>query len=587
MREMNYTEQQYLQILERSLRIIRSGEHLSHEASIEELCKLLLINICFERRTGSSIKDYVLDFEQNNEEIQRVYYKVFQEYVPIQYFAGWENLRIGYTTLFKVVDELTQDSRYSVNREYMSKAFTDFLQIHYSGYLSEYSTPQKLNDYIMDVINPNSNSTIADPCCGLGGMLVAGGRQNVREIYGYDINRKMVNTANLHLMMYGYEECQVESADILMADSPFFEKQYDIVVSHLPNRHQAFSHASVRKGYSGNEFPKNIEDGFIHQILRMLKPGGIAAIVVSDELLFSASREESRRWLNDNAKIENITRFDGLSHFGSSNVRSYNVVFLSKQKTSVSNICSATLFPIGTEEIEIERTGLNLGRGRISDVSRLLDIDYTRSFNISNERNWNVSFFFVREKMGVNYTTAVLGDIVRLRRDRVRILNDESYIQLTVKSKGLGVVERKEKYIVSASSNNERYIARADQLIISSLEADKGAVGIVPIDLQGAVVSKNYYLFDINRQVVDQDYLVMILSSEPVLKQMGFIKQGAVMSRVSIEKLLSVVIPLPDLEEQKELVKPLIKKVHQARQVQDELEMEHKDFSRRLFGEEM
>ena len=37
MNNMKFEEQQYLQSLERSLRLIRSGERLSLEASIEEL----------------------------------------------------------------------------------------------------------------------------------------------------------------------------------------------------------------------------------------------------------------------------------------------------------------------------------------------------------------------------------------------------------------------------------------------------------------------------------------------------------------------------------------------------------------------
>ena len=113
----------------------------------------------------------------------------------------------------------------------------------------------------------------------------------------------------------------------------------------------------------------------------------------------------------------------------------------------------------------------------------------------------------------------------------------------------------------------------------------KGAVGIVPKELNNALVSNNYYLFTVDSPDVDPDYLVMVLSSEPVLKQLSFYKRGIARPRVIIEDILSLVIPLPSIEEQKMLVANLKKKVKQAQMIQNDLEKEQKEFSRKLFGE--
>ncbi len=121
---------------------------------------------------------------------------------------------------------------------------------------------------------------------------------------------------------------------------------------------------------------------------------------------------------------------------------------------------------------------------------------------------------------------------------------------------------------------------------MSSLDADKGAVGIVPKELNNALVSRNYYLFTIVSDNIDPDYLVMVLSSEPVLRQLRQHKRGYIMARISIEKILSLVIPLPSIEEQRILVGKLMRKVKRVMQIQDELEKEQKEFAWNLFGEE-
>ena len=58
------------------------------------------------------------------------------------------------------------------------------------------------------------------------------------------------------------------------------------------------------------------------------------------------------------------------------------------------------------------------------------------------------------------------------------------------------------------------------------------------------------------------------------------------LTRISIEKILSLVIPLPSLEEQRMLVGKLMRKVKRVMQNQDESEKERKDFALKLFGEE-
>ena len=132
MNNMKFEEQQYLQSLERSLRLIRSGERLSLEASIEELCKVLLIEIYLERKSQRTLDKFVGHVVVMDDDDLDYYHELFKEFELDYSFKGWDYLKLKLSTLMNVVDELTNKSLFESEPEARAKAFTDFLQLHYS-----------------------------------------------------------------------------------------------------------------------------------------------------------------------------------------------------------------------------------------------------------------------------------------------------------------------------------------------------------------------------------------------------------------------------------------------------------------------
>ena len=76
------------------------------------------------------------------------------------------------------------------------------------------------------------------------------------------------------------------------------------------------------------------------------------------------------------------------------------------------------------------------------------------------------------------------------------------------------------------------------------------------------------------------------MCTEPVLYQMECsINASVLCQKRPIEKILSVVIPLPDIETQKRLSKQMIKQVRKVQKAQEELASEQKGFVKEVFGE--
>lgn len=129
------------------------------------------------------------------------------------------------------------------------------------------------------------------------------------------------------------------------------------------------------------------------------------------------------------------------------------------------------------------------------------------------------------------------------------------------------------------------YVARANDLMVSSFEADMGGMGYVPEDFDGCIVSKNIYLYKVDKSRVDTNYLMMVLNSEPVLDQLQEMNNRAqFLSRISMSKFQSVVIPLPDLQTQRTLAKGLQRYVDKVNKAELELDEAKKEFNKKVFG---
>ena len=131
------------------------------------------------------------------------------------------------------------------------------------------------------------------------------------------------------------------------------------------------------------------------------------------------------------------------------------------------------------------------------------------------------------------------------------------------------------------------FVVHPNDLVVSSFEADMGGVGFAAKELDGALVTKDFYLYEIDKKKVDLNYLMMVLTSDPVLEQLQAMnKRTYVLSRLSMSDFLSVVIPLPELAEQKAMAKELQKYINKAQKAEEELEEGRKDFNMNLFGRE-
>jgi len=150
-----------------------------------------------------------------------------------------------------------------------------------------------------------------------------------------------------------------------------------------------------------------------------------------------------------------------------------------------------------------------------------------------------------------------LGDAITKSEDWLELDPVSTYKQLSVRLWGRGVVLRGE-VLGSEIGNNRRVRVRAGQFILSRIDARNGALGIVPEDLDGAVVSNDFPAFDTNLERLLPEFLGWLSRTKAFVDSCRSASEGTTNRvRLKEDRFYGIEIPLPPLSEQQRIVEKI------------------------------
>jgi type I restriction enzyme S subunit len=182
------------------------------------------------------------------------------------------------------------------------------------------------------------------------------------------------------------------------------------------------------------------------------------------------------------------------------------------------------------------------------------------------------------------WPTKELREVLSQRLEECRITDGSKETFVTVRLYGKGAIPRK---IGDGKTPLMKtgYRLRSGDLIYSRIDARNGAFALVPKDLNGAVVSKDFPSFAILRDQVHPGFLSRFLSTEQFFAQLQASSFGTTnRQRITEELLLSYQIPAPHLAEQERIVK-LLDEADELRKLRAQADRRTADLIPALFHE--
>lgn len=255
-------------------------------------------------------------------------------------------------TLSKLVSEIAKLDWYSAKTEGLGDMYEGLLEINAGEKKSgagQYFTPRVLINAMVELMKPSLDDVIVDPTAGTGGFLisahhyitehydvnsldpVAYDKYQHETFFGMELVPDTRRLAMMNLMLHDLavddensgilfgdtlsnEGKALPPASLILANPPFGTKQG----GGVPTRDDLITYTS------------NKQLAFLHLMyLRMLKPGGRAAVVLPDNVLFEGSTGQTiRKDLMEKCNLHTILRLP-TGIFYAAGVKT-NVLFFSK-----------------------------------------------------------------------------------------------------------------------------------------------------------------------------------------------------------------------------------------------------------------
>ena len=177
----------------------------------------------------------------------------------------------------------------------------------------------------------------------------------------------------------------------------------------------------------------------------------------------------------------------------------------------------------------------------------------------------------------------LLKAILSVYSEKIDIQDDKSYTRLTVKLFNKGI-QKRDTLLGESIGTKKQTEVHAGQFIVSKIDGKSGAFGFVPDELGGSIVTQDFMVFDLAKEQVYPPYLELALNDDAILDQYKNASNGSTgRKRLSQAIFLSTRIPLPTLEEQRNMVEGIVNMENEIKLLTEKIEKQKMDLSNILY----
>jgi type I restriction enzyme M protein len=199
-----------------------------------------------------------------------------------------------------------------------------------AGQNGQFRTPRHIIRLMVEMTAPQPSDVICDPACGTCGFLVAAGEylrdkhpESLRDaklrkhfhhgmFHGFDFDNTMLRIGSMNMLLHGVENPDITYRDSLAQDHAGEDETYTLVLANPPFA-GSLDYENTAKDLLQVVKTKKTELLFLALFMRLLRPGGRAAVIVPDGVLFGSSNAHKamRKMLVEDQKLDAVVSLPG------------------------------------------------------------------------------------------------------------------------------------------------------------------------------------------------------------------------------------------------------------------------------------
>jgi type I restriction enzyme M protein len=479
----------------------------------------------------------------------------------------------------KTINEFKYD-----HSERLGDAFEYLLSVLGSqGDAGQFRTPRHIIDFIVEIINPKKNESFMDPACGTSGFLISGFKHILKNntnkingdkltpderkkltqnITGFDISPDMVRLSLVNLFLHGFTKPQVYEYDTLTSEDRWNE-YYDVILANPPfmspkggiRPHKRFGIQSNRA-----------EVLFVDYIMEHLTPKGRAGIVVPEGIIFQSGTayKSLRKSLVEKYLVGVISLPSGVFQ-PYSGVKTSILILDKELSQKTDKIFFGKVdndgFDLGAQRREIEKNDLpiisievsqyleGLRNGKVIKSNKLTYVPKEQILE-----SGDIGLSYDRYESKIIKTSSF--PIVKLK-EVVEVISGQSPESNFYNSNGVGLpfYQGRTDFGLMYLNKTENYTEKVTKTsifgdVVMSVRAPVGPVNLVPFEI---CIGRGLCALRPSDKI-DRLYLFYFLKgNQERIKG----NSGAIFDNINKNQIEDLLIPLPPIEVQEEIVKEL------------------------------
>ena len=196
-----------------------------------------------------------------------------------------------------------------------------------AGHNGQFRTPRHIIQLMVEMTAPGPGDEICDPACGTAGFLMEAASYvrrthgealldveqnrhfNSSMFHGFDFDSTMLRIGSMNMLLHGVESPDIRYRDSLAESASGEAEKYSLILANPPFA-GSLDYESTAKDLQRIVKTKKTELLFLALFLRLLKPGGRAAVIVPDGVLFGSTKahKEIRRILVEEHKLDGVVK---------------------------------------------------------------------------------------------------------------------------------------------------------------------------------------------------------------------------------------------------------------------------------------
>lgn len=606
--------------------IIRGNDGLDPISSFDEINKIIYTRIQEERwsiehksKNRFSL-EHIKSVPNPVKEINRIFQDASSMLKEHRIFNEKEEIKLSKQTIFSIVEILEKKSISLTKTDIIGLAYESFLPNIFRGErLGQFFTPDRIKEFMVDVLEPKIGDLIIDPAFGSGGFLVIifkrllndirasnlGAKQQEQEkkklcgeyLYGTEITQRLAIASKTNMYLHGDGRTNLYRHDGLLDYENIQENKFDIVVTNPP-----FG-ADIDKEEILNNFDLGIkrkkqasEVLFLERCIRLAKKDtGKIAIVLPESILMNTTYQYVRDWLDENVTIEAIFKMPSFAFkpSGTSGI-STSLVFMKRKKPKEKNY---PIFMGNVKKISFDQNN----RPDIDFFPNILNC--YKQFKLKNKTEFeNKSCYVINRNDGdllsVNFYKPKYMELIRkikkgkyinlkeiCKKEKNSIVDGPFGTQLhvsdykkegvpVIRVKNIGLNEFLDDDLIYISEDKHKELLRSelkkDDVIIAKTGATFGKACVFPDKkFKKANITASCCKISIDTSKANPYFIAEMINSPLVHSQLERYSEKSAQPGFNLIELKKTIIPDIPLPKQNQIVKEMQKKDYEIKKYKD------------------